>query len=50
MGGGDVSQSDYEVILEICRKYSRGTYKIGKGPRDILERIKSRLLEVYLQD
>jgi hypothetical protein len=38
MGGGYVSQLDYEVTLEICRKYSRGTSKIGKGPRDILAR------------
>jgi hypothetical protein len=38
MGGGDISQQYYDVILELCRKYSRGTSKIGKGPRDILTR------------
>jgi hypothetical protein len=38
MGGGDISQQDYDVILELCRKYSRGTSKKGKGPRDILTR------------
>jgi hypothetical protein len=39
MGGGDISQQYYDVILELCRKYSRGTSKIGKGPRDVLTRI-----------
>jgi hypothetical protein len=38
MGGGDVSQLEYDIILELCHKYSRGTSKIGKGPRDILTR------------
>jgi len=38
MGGGDISQLDYDVILELCHKYSRGTSKTRKGPRDILKR------------
>jgi hypothetical protein len=38
MGGGDVSQLEYDIILELCHKYSRGTSKTGKGPRDILTR------------
>jgi hypothetical protein len=29
--------------LEISHKYSRGTSKIGKGPRDILERIRKNV-------
>jgi hypothetical protein len=40
MGTGDVSQLEYNIILELCRKYSRGTSKTGKGPRDILERMR----------
>ena len=38
MGGGDIFHQYYDVILELCRKYSRGTSKTGKGPRDILAR------------
>jgi hypothetical protein len=38
MGEGDISQRDYDVILELYRKYSIGTSKSGKGPRDILTR------------
>jgi hypothetical protein len=49
MGGGDVSQLEYDTILELCSKYSRGTSKIDKGQGDILSR-NSRLLEVELQE
>jgi hypothetical protein len=38
MGGGDVSQLEYDTIFEICCKYSRGTSKTWKGPIDILAR------------
>jgi len=38
MGGGYVSQLGYDTILELFHKYSRGTSKIGRGPRDILAR------------
>jgi len=38
MGEGYISQQDYDVILELCHKYFRGTSKIGKKPRDILTR------------
>jgi len=40
MGGGDISQLDYKIVLELCHKYSRGTSKTGKGPRYILERMR----------
>jgi hypothetical protein len=46
MGGGDVSELEYDTILELCLKYSRGTSKKGKGSRDIL----ARLLEMELQE
>lgn len=38
MGGVDVSQLEYDTILEIYRKYSRGNSKTCIGPRDILAR------------
>jgi hypothetical protein len=39
MGKGYVSQLEYDIILELYPKYSRGTSKMGKGPRDILARM-----------
>jgi hypothetical protein len=36
IGKGDISQYDYDVILELCQKYSRGASKIRKGPGDVL--------------
>jgi hypothetical protein len=50
MGGGDVSQLEYDTIFEICCKYSRGTSKTRKGPRDIYWKEVARLLEVELQE
>jgi len=38
MGGGYVSQLEYNIILEVCHNYFRDTLKTGKGPIDILER------------
>jgi hypothetical protein len=38
MGGGEISHLEYNTILELCRKYSRGTSKTRKGPRYMLER------------
>jgi len=34
MGSGDISQLSSEDICTICRKYSGGKAKIGKGIRD----------------
>jgi hypothetical protein len=39
MGRGDVSQLEYNIIVELFHKNSRGTSKTSKGPRDILERM-----------
>jgi hypothetical protein len=35
MGGGDVSQLEYDTILELCRKYSRGTSKNRQEDQEI---------------
>jgi hypothetical protein len=35
MVGGDISQIGYDQIHEICKRYSWGTSKHGKGPRDV---------------
>jgi hypothetical protein len=37
MGEGDISQLEYDIILDLFHKYSRGTSKTSKGPRDIFE-------------
>jgi hypothetical protein len=39
MGGGDISQIEYDHICELCKIYSQGTSKHGKGLRDISARI-----------
>jgi len=39
MGGVDLFRIGYDIVLEFCHKYARGTSKIIKGPRDMLERI-----------
>jgi len=43
MGGGYVSQLDYDIILELCLKYFRGTSKTSKGLRDILARTRKTI-------
>jgi hypothetical protein len=49
MGGGDVSQLEYDTILELCHKYSRGTSKKPKD-QEIYWQELARLLEVELQE
>jgi hypothetical protein len=39
MGEGDISQVGYDDIYDLCRRYSRGISKHGKGLRDISTRI-----------
>jgi hypothetical protein len=39
MGGGDIYHHPYEVIDDLCQRYSRETSRSGKGPRDTLKRI-----------
>jgi hypothetical protein len=39
MGSGDISSLPFEQIVELCRKYSRGKAKAGKGQRDALSRV-----------
>ena len=34
MGGGDISQLDFEEISKLCRKYSRRKARYGRGLRD----------------
>jgi hypothetical protein len=36
MGRGGVSKLEYDIIPELCYKYSRGTYKMSKGISDML--------------
>jgi hypothetical protein len=35
MGTGDVFQLPYDDICELCRRYSRGNFKIGKNSREL---------------
>jgi hypothetical protein len=39
MGAGDISQMTYEEICELCKFYSCGNAKYGKGPRDTVSKI-----------
>jgi hypothetical protein len=39
MGYGDISSLPFDQIFEMCRKYSRGKAKAGKGQRDILSKV-----------
>jgi hypothetical protein len=39
MGSGDISSLPFEQISEMCRKYSRGRAKAGKGQRDALSKV-----------
>jgi hypothetical protein len=39
MGSGDISTLPFEQIVEMCRKYSRGRAKAGKGSRDALSKV-----------
>jgi hypothetical protein len=39
MGNGDVSQLTYVEICDLCKRYSRGDSRPGKGPRDMISRI-----------
>jgi hypothetical protein len=48
MGRGDISQMGYDDICDLCRRYSRGISKHGKGPRDISVRITKKPLEESL--
>jgi hypothetical protein len=39
MGDGDISKMTYKIICELCRFYSCGNEKYGKGIRDIVSKI-----------
>ena len=39
MGASDVSKLTYDVVCELCRRYSRGNSKIGGGSRDTSSRL-----------
>jgi hypothetical protein len=39
MGAGDISQMTYEKNCELCKCYSHGNAKYGKGLRDIVSKI-----------
>jgi hypothetical protein len=43
MGMGDISQMTYEEICDICKRYSSGDSKLGKGPGDMISRITKAL-------
>ena len=36
MGTGNVFQLAYDVICELCRRYSRGSFKTGKNSKELL--------------
>ena len=36
MGTGNVFQLAYDDICELCRRYSRGKFKIGKNSKELL--------------
>jgi hypothetical protein len=38
MSGGDISQLEYDTIIDLCCRHSKGTSKTSRGPRDILAR------------
>jgi hypothetical protein len=39
MGSSDISSLPFKKNVELCRKYSRGKAKDGKGQRDALSRV-----------
>jgi len=39
MGSGDISYLPFEQISKMCRKYSMGKAKAGKGKRDALSKV-----------
>jgi hypothetical protein len=39
IGAGHISQMTYDDIYELCKHYSRGITKSGKGPRDLASRV-----------
>jgi hypothetical protein len=39
MGVGDVSQVTYDDICELCRRYSQGSTKSRRDPRDLASRV-----------
>lgn len=39
MGARDISQLPYDKTIKLCKKYSRGRKKYGRGQRDALSKV-----------
>jgi hypothetical protein len=39
MGGGDISQGEYDQICDTCKRYSIGISKQGRSERVVYNRI-----------